>query len=76
MTSVSRFSGTRPLLWITENEFEIVVRQASEQNVSYFLEVFVDGELFAEQDILLRMAGTIQYSFRLTRLSLLSAPTI
>jgi uncharacterized membrane protein len=37
--------GDKKVVVDNQNEFEIVVRQASEQSVSYFLEVFVDGEL-------------------------------
>lgn len=37
--------GDKTVVVDNQNEFEIVVRQASEQSVSYFLEVFVDGEL-------------------------------
>lgn len=37
--------GDKTVVVDNQNEFEIVVRQASEQSVSYFLEVFVDGKL-------------------------------
>lgn len=37
--------GDKTVVVDNQNEFEIVVRQASEQNVSYFLEVYVDGNL-------------------------------
>lgn len=37
--------GDKTVVVDNQNEFEIIVRQASEQSVSYFLEVFVDGEL-------------------------------
>ena len=37
--------GDKTVVVDNRNEFEIVVRQASEQNVSYSLEVSVDGEL-------------------------------
>lgn len=37
--------GDKKVVVDNQNEFEIVVRQASEQSVSYFLEVFVDGEV-------------------------------
>ncbi|MDD4249060.1 MAG: VWA domain-containing protein [Methanosarcina sp.] len=37
--------GDKTVVVNNQNEFEIVVRQASEQSVSYFLEIFVDGQL-------------------------------
>lgn len=37
--------GDKTVVVDNQNEFEIVVRQASEQNVSYFLEILVDGQL-------------------------------
>lgn len=37
--------GDKTVVVNNQNEFEIVVRQASEQSVSYFLEIFVDGKL-------------------------------
>jgi hypothetical protein len=37
--------GDKKVVVDNQNEFEIVVRQASEKSVSYFLEVFVDGEI-------------------------------
>jgi len=37
--------GDKTVVVDNQNEFDIVVRQASEQSVSYFLEVFVDGKL-------------------------------
>lgn len=37
--------GDKTVVVDNQNEFEIVVRQASEQSVSYFLEIFVDGQL-------------------------------
>jgi hypothetical protein len=37
--------GDKKVVVDNQNEFEIVVRQASEQSVSYFLEVFVDGKI-------------------------------
>lgn len=37
--------GDKTVVVDNQNEFEIVVRQATEQNVSYFLEIFVDGTL-------------------------------
>jgi len=37
--------GDKTVVVDNQNEFEIVVRQASEQSVSYFLEVYVDGEI-------------------------------
>jgi hypothetical protein len=37
--------GDKKVVVDNQNEFEIVVRQASEKSVSYFLEVFVDGVL-------------------------------
>ena len=42
--------GDKTVVVDNQNEFEIVVRQASEQNVSYFLEVFVDGKLSQSRD--------------------------
>ena len=42
--------GDKTVIVDNQNEFEIVVRQASEQNVSYFLEVFVDGKLTQSRD--------------------------
>jgi len=42
--------GDKTVIMDNQNEFEIVVRQASEQNVSYFLEVYVDGELTQSRD--------------------------
>ncbi|AAM06518.1 TPA: VWA domain-containing protein [Methanosarcina acetivorans] len=37
--------GDKTVVVDNQNEFDIVVRQASEQSVSYFLEVYVDGEI-------------------------------
>lgn len=37
--------GDKTVVVNNQNEFEIVVRQASEQSASYFLEIFVDGKL-------------------------------
>ncbi len=37
--------GDKSVVVDNQNEFDIVVRQASEQNVSYSLEVYVDGKL-------------------------------
>jgi uncharacterized membrane protein len=37
--------GDKKVVVDNQNEFEIVVRQASEKSVSYFLEVFVDGQI-------------------------------
>ena len=37
--------GDKTVIVDSQNEFEIVVRQASEKNVSYFLEVYVDGKI-------------------------------
>ncbi|HIH75626.1 MAG TPA: VWA domain-containing protein [Methanosarcina sp.] len=37
--------GDKTVVVDNQNEFEIVVRQASDQSISYFLEVFVDGEI-------------------------------
>lgn len=37
--------GDKKVVVDNQNEFEIVVRQASEQSISYFLEVFVDGKI-------------------------------
>ncbi len=37
--------GDKTVIVDNQNEFEILVRQASEQNVSYLLEIFVDGKL-------------------------------
>lgn len=42
--------GDKTVVVDNQNEFEIVVRQASEQNVSYFLEVYVDGQLSQSRD--------------------------
>lgn len=38
-------TGDKKVVVDNQNEFDIVVRQASEQSVSYFLEVFVDGQI-------------------------------
>jgi uncharacterized membrane protein len=45
--------GDKTVVVDNQNEFEIVVRQASEQNVSYFLEVYVDGQLSQSRDFVL-----------------------
>ncbi|WP_440947508.1 hypothetical protein ACSAZL_04340 [Methanosarcina sp. T3] len=37
--------GDKTVVVDNQNEFDIVVRQASEQSVSYFLEVYVDGKI-------------------------------
>ena len=37
--------GDKTVVVNNQNEFEIVVRQASDQSASYFLEIFVDGKL-------------------------------
>ncbi|HEY3360851.1 MAG TPA: VWA domain-containing protein [Methanosarcina sp.] len=37
--------GDKDVVVDNQNEFDVVVRQASEQNVSYSLEVYVDGQL-------------------------------
>jgi uncharacterized membrane protein len=37
--------GDKKVVVDNQNEFEIVVRQASEQSISYFLEIFVDGKI-------------------------------
>ncbi len=42
--------GDKTVVVNNQNEFEIVVRQAAEQNVSYFLEVYVDGQLSQSRD--------------------------
>ena len=42
--------GDKTVIVDSQNEFEIVVRQASEQNVSYFLEVYVDGKITQSRD--------------------------
>jgi len=42
--------GDKTVVVNNQNEFEIVVRQASEQNVSYFLEIYVDGQLSQSRD--------------------------
>ena len=42
--------GDKTVIVDNQNEFEILVRQASEQNVSYFLEVCVDGKLTQSSD--------------------------
>jgi uncharacterized membrane protein len=42
--------GDKTVVVDNQNEFKIVVRQASEQNVSYFLEVYVDGTLTQSRD--------------------------
>lgn len=38
-------TGDKTVVVDNQNEFDIVVRQASEKSVSYFLEVFVDGQI-------------------------------
>ncbi len=45
--------GDKTVFVDNQNEFEIVVRQASNQSVSYFLEVFVDGQLSQSKDFTL-----------------------
>jgi uncharacterized membrane protein len=42
--------GDKTVTVDNQNEFDIVVRQASEQNVSYFLEIYVDGKLTQSRD--------------------------
>lgn len=42
--------GDKTVIVDNQNEFDIVVRQASEQNVSYFLEVYVDGKISQSRD--------------------------
>lgn len=42
--------GDKTVVVNNQNEFEIVVRQAAEQNVSYFLEIYVDGQLSQSRD--------------------------
>lgn len=42
--------GDKTVIVNNQNEFEIVVRQASEQNVSYFLEIYVDGKITQSRD--------------------------
>lgn len=42
--------GDKTVVVNNQNEFEIVVRQASEQSVSYFLEIFVDEQLIQSRD--------------------------
>lgn len=45
--------GDKTVVVDNQNEFDIVVRQASNQSVSYFLEVYVDGELSQSRDFTL-----------------------
>jgi hypothetical protein len=45
--------GDKTVVVDNQNEFGIVVRQASNQSASYFLEVFVDGELSQSKDFTL-----------------------
>ncbi|AYK14272.1 MAG: hypothetical protein ACOX7X_09405 [Methanosarcina flavescens] len=45
--------GDKTVVVDNRNEFGIVVRQASNQSVSYFLEVFVDGQLSQSRDFTL-----------------------
>lgn len=45
--------GDKTVVVDNRNEFGIVVRQASNQSVSYFLEVFVDGQLSQSRDFIL-----------------------
>ncbi|MGB9938709.1 VWA domain-containing protein [Methanosarcina sp.] len=45
--------GDKTVVVDNQNEFGIVVRQASNQSVSYFLEVFVDGQLSQSRDFIL-----------------------
>lgn len=42
--------GDKTVIVDNQDEFDIVVRQASEQNVSYFLEIYVDGKLTESRD--------------------------
>ncbi|MDD2614717.1 MAG: hypothetical protein PHH67_04765 [Methanosarcina sp.] len=51
--------GDKTVVVDNQNEFEIVVRQASNQNVSYFLEVFVDGQLSQSKDFTLEGRNNI-----------------
>ncbi|AKB21198.1 VWA domain-containing protein [Methanosarcina sp. WH1] len=44
--------GDKTVVVNNKNEVEIVVRQASEQSVSYFLEIFVDGELIQSRQFM------------------------
>lgn len=50
--SVEMF-GDKTVVVDNQNEFNIVVRQASNQSVSYLLEVYVDGELSQSRDFTL-----------------------
>jgi uncharacterized membrane protein len=45
--------GDKTVVVNNQNEFGIVVRQASDKNVSYSLEVYVDGELSQSRDFIL-----------------------
>ncbi|RXA20126.1 VWA domain-containing protein [Methanosarcina sp. MSH10X1] len=45
--------GDKTVVVDNQNEFGIVVRQASNQSASYFLEVFVDGQLAQSRDFTL-----------------------
>lgn len=45
--------GDKTVVVDNQNEFGIVVRQASNQSASYFLEVFVDGQLSQSRDFTL-----------------------
>jgi len=51
--------GDKTVVVDNQNEFEVVVRQASEQNVSYFLEVYVDGNLSQSRDFTLEGRNNI-----------------
>ena len=42
--------GDKTVVVNNQNEFDLVVRQASEQSVSYFLEIFVDEQLIQSRD--------------------------
>lgn len=46
--------GDKTVVMDNQNEFDIVVRQASNQNVSYLLEVSVDGKLSQSRDFTLQ----------------------
>ncbi len=51
--------GDKTVVVDNQNEFNIVVRQASNQSVSYLLEVYVDGELSQSRDFTLDSRNNI-----------------
>ncbi|WP_292377390.1 vWA domain-containing protein [Methanosarcina sp. UBA289] len=51
--------GDKTVVVDNQNEFNIVVRQASNQSVSYLLEVYVDGELSQSRDFTLEGRNNI-----------------